>query len=91
MALWLLARLVVVALKVAVVAAAGTVTEAGRERAGALLDSVTAAPPMGAALLKVTVQVAEALAPRLAGVQTSDCTGTAVTGRIRIRLTIGTL
>ena len=60
-------------MKVAVVAVAGTVTEAGRERTGALLDSVTAAPPVGADLLKVTVQVAEALAPRLAGVQLRDC------------------
>ena len=79
-ALWSLARLAVVVLKVAVVALAGTVTEAGRERAGALLDRVTAAPPVGAGLLKVTVQVAEALAPRLAGVQTSDCS---VTGASR--------
>jgi hypothetical protein len=81
-ALWLLARLVVVALKVAVVAAAGTVAEAGTDRAGALLDSVTAAPPMGAALLKATVQVEDALAPRVAGVQTSDCTGTEATSVI---------
>jgi hypothetical protein len=48
---------VVVALNVAVVAAAATVTEAGTVKAGLLLDSVTSAPPTGAAPDRVTVQV----------------------------------
>ena len=55
---------VVVALNVAEVAAAATVTEAGIVRVTLGLVRVTLAPPVGAALDKVTVQVLEALAPR---------------------------
>lgn len=51
---------VVVIVKVAVVALAGTATLAGTCAAAVLLlESVTIAPPVGAALLKVTVPVEE--------------------------------
>ncbi|MGO9256250.1 MAG: hypothetical protein ACLQU1_08115 [Bryobacteraceae bacterium] len=56
-AVWLLARVPVVALKLAVVAAAATVTDAGTVSEVLLLDRVTTAPPAGAAWVKVTVQV----------------------------------
>ena len=52
--------------------AATTVTEAGTVKAVLLLDSVTIAPPAGAALLRVTVQMAEELGRRLAGLQASE-------------------
>jgi len=71
-ALWLLETVVVVALKVAVVAAAATVTEDGTVRVVFVLANVTTAPPVGAAWLRVTVQVVEELAPKLVGLHTSD-------------------
>jgi hypothetical protein len=56
----LLATGLVVAVKVAVVAFAGTVTLTGTCAAGVLLlDNLTTAPPAGAARLKVTVPVEE--------------------------------
>ena len=64
----------VVALKVAVVAAATTVTDAGTVSVALLFVNVTTAPPAGATLDKVTVQVLEAFCPRLAGLQASDDT-----------------
>ena len=66
----------VVALKVADVAAAATVTEAGTVRVVLEVESVTLAPPVGAAWVRVTVQVLEELAPMLAGLQASDETST---------------
>ena len=72
----MLAMAAVVALKVAVMAAAATVTDAGAVSVALVLVRVTAAPPVGAALVKVTVQVLEAFGPRLAGLQTSDETST---------------
>ncbi|HUI58056.1 MAG TPA: hypothetical protein VLY04_23945 [Bryobacteraceae bacterium] len=64
----------VVALNVAEVAPAATVTDAGTVKAALLLDSVTALPPAGAAWFSVTVQVLEALGPRLTGLQASAVT-----------------
>jgi hypothetical protein len=63
---------VVVALKVAEVAAAATVTNAGAVRVVLELDRVTEAPPEGAALVRVTVQVLVALGPRVVGEQASE-------------------
>jgi hypothetical protein len=73
---WLLATVEVVALKVAEVAAAGTVMDPWTVSAGLVLVRVTAAPPAGAAPLRVTVQVLEALGPRLVGLQASEETST---------------
>jgi hypothetical protein len=70
---------VVVALKVAVIAAAATVTEAGTLKAVLLLLSATLAPPVGAACVSVTVQVLEAFCPKLVGLHTSVDTKTGAT------------
>ena len=69
----------VVALKVADVAAAATVTEAGTVSVELVLVSVTLAPPVGAAWVKVTVQVVDELWPRLVGLQASEETSTGAT------------
>jgi hypothetical protein len=58
-------------LKLAEVAAAATVTDAGTVSIALLFDTLTIAPPVGAALLRLTVQVLEALGPRLLGLQAS--------------------
>ena len=63
-------------MKVAAVAAAATVTEAGTVSVALELVRVTEAPPAGAALVRVTVQVEEALWPRLVGLQTREDTST---------------
>ena len=55
--------------KVAEVESTGTVTEAGTVNMPLLSDKETTAPPVGAALLRVTVQVAEALEVSEAGLQ----------------------
>jgi hypothetical protein len=70
---------VVVALNVAVVAAAATVTDAGTVSVGLVLVSVTKAPPVGATLVRVTVQVLEAFRPRLVGLHASDDTSAGAT------------
>jgi hypothetical protein len=58
-----------VALKVAVVAPAATVTDAGTVSEVLLLPSVTLDPPVGAVCVSVTVHVLTALCPRLVGLQ----------------------
>ena len=58
-------------MNVAELAAAATVTDAGTVSVALLFDRVTIAPPVGAALLRLTVQVLEALGPRLVGLQAS--------------------
>jgi hypothetical protein len=63
-----------VPLNVAVVAAAATVTDAGTVSVGLLFVSVINAPPAGATLDSVTVQVLEAFCPMLVGLQTSEDT-----------------
>ena len=65
-----------VALKVAVVAPAATVTDAGTVSNGLLLASVTAEPPAGEIWVMVTVQVLTALWPRVAGLQATPETST---------------
>ena len=69
----------VVALKVADVAVAATVTEAGTVKLELVLVRVTLAPPVGAGCVKVTVQVVEELGPRLVGLQTKEETRTGAT------------
>jgi len=75
----LLAMVVVVALNVAEVAAAATVTDAGTVRVALVSVRATAAPPLGAGWVKVTVQVLEALGPRLVGLQARLETNTGAT------------
>ena len=69
----------VVALKVALVDPAPTVTDAGTVSEVLLLASVTLDPPAGAAWVRVTVQVLTALCPRLVGVQPNVETTTGAT------------
>ena len=75
----LLATAPLVALKVAEVAPAATVTDAGTVTIALLLARVAAAPPAGAALVRVRVQVLVALDPRLEGAQASDEINTGAT------------
>jgi hypothetical protein len=80
-----LAIAAVVALNVAVVAAAATVTEPGTVRVALVFVSVTLAAPAGAALDRVTVHVLEAFGPRLVGLQASEETSTGAT-RVMVAL-----
>ena len=73
----MLAMAAVVALKVAVRAAAATVTDAGTLRVAFVLVRVTVAPPVGAAWVRVTVHMLAALGPKLVGLQASVETSTA--------------
>ena len=68
-----------VALKVAAIAPAATVTDAGTVSEVLLLASVTPKPPAGAAWVSVTVQALTALWPRLAGLQATPETRVAAT------------
>jgi len=72
-ALWLLAMLApAVALKVALVAPAVTVTEGGTVSEVLLLAIVTNEPPAGAGVFRVTAQLAVALGFRLTGLHVTD-------------------
>ena len=68
-ALALLLMAAVVTVKFADVAAAATVTEAGTVSFALEFERVTLAPPVGAAWVRVTVQVLEEFCPRLLGLQ----------------------
>ena len=68
-----------VALKVAEVEPAATVTDAGVVSSALLSDTVTEVPPVGAALVSVTVHVLAALEPRLVGLQASEERATGAT------------
>ena len=68
----MLPTVAVVALKVAVVAAVATVTDAGTVSVELELVRATLAPPVGAAWVRVTVQGLEELGPRLVGLQASE-------------------
>ena len=72
-----------VAVKEAVVEAAGTVTEAATGRRELLLARATVEPPEGAALERVTVQEVAPLEFSEVGVQDSEETTTAAT-RLRV-------
>jgi len=74
-----------VALKVAVVAPAATVIDAGTASRVLLLASVTLEPPVGAFSVRVTVQVLAALWPRLVGMQATPETST---GARRLRVAV---
>ena len=63
-------------MNVAVVPAAGTVTDVGTVRVAFVFVRDTTAPPVGAGCVRVTVQVLDAFCPRLVGLQTSDDTNT---------------
>ena len=84
-ALELLLTAAVVTVKFADVAAAATVTEGATVSVALEFESVTLAPPAGAGWVRVTVQVLEALAPILAGLQASDETSTDA-ARLRVAL-----
>ena len=75
----LLPIVAVVALNVAEVALAATVTEAGTVNAELELDSPTLAPPVGAGWVNVTVQVLDEFCPKLVGLQVSEETSTGAT------------
>jgi hypothetical protein len=70
-ALELLLTVPVVTVKVPEVAAAATVTEAGTVNVVLVFDKVTLAPPVGAAWVRVTVQVLDEVGPRLLGLHDS--------------------
>ena len=78
----------VVALKVAEVAAAATVTDVWTVSVELVLVRAMLAPPVGAAWVKVTVQALEALGPRLVGLQTSEETST---GAVRLMVALAEL
>ena len=65
--------------KLADVAAAATVTEAGTVRVALEFERVTLAPPAGAGWVRVIVQMLEELAPMLEGLQVSEETSTDAT------------
>ena len=69
----------VVTVKAAEVAAAATVTDGGVVNIELLSDSVTAAPPVGAGWVSVTVQVLEELATMLDGRQLREETSVGAT------------
>ncbi len=65
--------------KVAVVLPAATTTEEGTVAAALLLDSVTVVPPVGAALVRVTVPVDTLPRTTLAGLsETAESVGTVI-------------
>jgi len=75
----LLLTVPVVTLKVAEVAAAATVADAGTVRVELLFDRLTLAPPLGAGWVSVTVQVLDEFDPRLVGLHDSAETSTGAT------------
>jgi len=66
-------------LKVAVMAAAATVTDAGTVRVALVFVTVTLAPPVDAAFVSVTVHVLDASGPRLVGLHAREDTRTEAT------------
>jgi hypothetical protein len=85
-ALALAVKAPVVMLKVAEVAPAGIVTDAGTVTTELLLAREIVAPPLGAALDRVTVQVAEAFGPRVEGLQRSVGSARPTTTAARLTL-----
>ncbi len=85
-ALWLPLKAPAVAVNVAEVAVAPTVTDPGTLRIPLLLERLTLAPPAGAAWESVTVQELDVLGPKLVGLHASEETTTAAS-----RLTVALL
>ena len=75
-AVWFELTVTAVAVNDALVALAGTVTEAGVVKLALLSDRATIAPPLGAAPLKVTVQVVVPGVMIVAGVHVNELTRT---------------
>ena len=71
--------MVVVALNVAELRPASTVTDAGAVKVGFEFVRVASAFPAGAAFVRVRVQVVDPLGPMLVGLHASDDTNTAAT------------
>ena len=71
-----MAKAPVVAVNVAEVRPAVTVTDAGTVNVAFVLPNVTAAFPAGAAFVSVTVQFVDEFGPILGGLQTRDDTST---------------
>jgi hypothetical protein len=69
----------VVTLNVPEVAEAAIVTDVGTVSAELVFDRAMAAPPAGAAVERLTVQVLDAFGPRLVGLQVSEEMSTDVT------------
>ncbi len=83
-AVWSLETAPALAVKLAAVEPAGTITDGGTVSAAALLDSATATPPAPAELDSVTVHVEVPPAARLVGVQDKEPTKTGATSDIVI-------
>jgi len=73
----------VVTVKVPEVAAAATVTDAGTVKVAFVLDNATLAPPVGAACVRVTVQLLDEFGPRLLGLHDKADTRT-----VAVRFTV---
>ena len=82
----LLLTVAVVTLNVADVAPAPTVTDAGTFNVALVSDSATAAPPVGADWLRVTVHVLEAFEPRLVGLHETADTDTEGATRLTVEV-----
>jgi hypothetical protein len=78
----------VVTAKLPEVAAVATVIDIGTVSVELVLVRVTVAPPLGAAWVRVMVQVLEELGPRLVGLQTSEETST---GAVRLMVALAEL
>lgn len=78
-AFWVAVTVPAVAVKVAELEAAGTVTDAGTVRAELADDKVTAEPPLGAARFRTSVQFAVADGGKLDGLQAKELTVTVAT------------
>jgi len=76
--------------KVAVVAEAGTVTDAGTVRTALLSEIFTTVPPVGAGPEMVALQVLLALDARVAGVHVSEETVIAA-GGVRVMVAVAVL
>jgi hypothetical protein len=89
-ALWSDNMVPALAINTAVVDPALTVTEGGVVREALVFDKVTRVPPAGACLVRLTVQLVDALGPRLRGLQESDDTSAGAGGAERLNEVVRT-